>query len=82
MTPAFQFRRVSAEDPPGQDGLAHFLEHLVLAAEEAEGGSAGEFGRQVAAMGGTFNALGLKNVRGILEPPADGARPGGAVGVL
>jgi len=46
----------AADDPPGQGGLAHLLVHLVVGMDESSGGSGGGLGRQVAAMGGTFNA--------------------------
>ena len=45
----------SADEPPGQSGVAHFLEHLMFKATGTLGD--GEFSRQVAANGGDENAF-------------------------
>lgn len=55
VTNMMWYRVGSADEPPGQSGLAHFLEHLMFKAtdELAEG----EFSRIIAANGGEQNAF-------------------------
>ena len=45
----------AADEPPGQSGIAHFLEHLMF--KGTESAAPGEFSRQVAAHGGSDNAF-------------------------
>ena len=45
----------SADEPPGQSGIAHFLEHLMFKATDTL--ADGEFSRIVAANGGEDNAF-------------------------
>jgi zinc protease len=49
------YRVGSADDPPGQSGLAHFLEHLMFKATDAL--DEGAFSRVVAENGGSDNAF-------------------------
>jgi len=49
------YRNGSADDPVGQSGIAHFLEHLMFKGTEAH--PAGEFSRVVSALGGQENAF-------------------------
>jgi zinc protease len=50
VTHSVWYRAGSAEDPPSQSGLAHFLEHLMF--RDAETHGAGEFSKIVARLGG------------------------------
>lgn len=50
VTHSVWYRAGSAEDPPGQSGLGHFLEHLMF--RDAETYGAGEFSKIVARLGG------------------------------
>jgi len=50
VTHSVWYRAGSAEDPPGQSGLGHFLEHLMF--RDAETYKAGEFSKIVARLGG------------------------------
>jgi zinc protease len=45
----------AADEPPGKSGIAHFLEHLMFKGTRKH--PAGEFSRDVAAMGGQENAF-------------------------
>lgn len=49
------YRSGSADEPPGQSGVAHFLEHLLFKATETL--ESGEFSAVVAANGGNDNAF-------------------------
>jgi len=49
------YRVGAADEPPGQSGIAHFLEHLMFKATDTLGD--GEFSRIVAANGGDDNAF-------------------------
>ena len=49
------YRIGSADDPPGQSGLAHFLEHLMFKGTDTL--EAGEASRLIAGIGGEENAL-------------------------
>lgn len=49
------YRSGSADEPPGQSGVAHFLEHLLFKATDTL--ESGEFSRVVAANGGSENAF-------------------------
>lgn len=49
------YRSGSADEPPGQSGVAHFLEHLLFKATDTL--ESGEFSRVVAANGGSDNAF-------------------------
>jgi zinc protease len=49
------YRNGSADDPLGQSGIAHFLEHLMFKGTERH--PAGEFSRVVSALGGQENAF-------------------------
>src|SRR3954467_15502942 len=49
------YRNGSADDPLGQSGIAHFLEHLMFKGTKAH--PAGEFSRVVSALGGQENAF-------------------------
>nr|WP_145722563.1 pitrilysin family protein [Mesorhizobium tianshanense] len=46
----------SADEPPGQSGIAHFVEHLMFKAATINH-AAGEFDRAVAEIGGSHNAF-------------------------
>ncbi len=66
----FWCRAGSASETQAESGLAHFLEHMVFKGSERLG--AGEFDRQVEALGGTSNAAtGFDDVHyHVLIPPA------------
>ena len=49
------YRAGAADEPPGQSGVAHFLEHLLFKATKTL--AAGEFSKTVAENGGTDNAF-------------------------
>ena len=49
------YRNGSADDPIGQSGIAHFLEHLMFKGTETH--PAGEFSKVVSALGGQENAF-------------------------
>jgi zinc protease len=49
------YRNGSADDPQGQSGIAHFLEHLMFKGTERH--PAGEFSKVVSALGGQENAF-------------------------
>ncbi len=49
------YRSGSADEPPGQSGVAHFLEHLLFKATDTL--ESGEFSRVVAENGGSDNAF-------------------------
>ncbi|RFU14416.1 insulinase family protein [Rhodobacteraceae bacterium W635] len=49
------YRAGAADEPPGQSGIAHFLEHLMFKATETL--DSGEFSRIVEANGGSDNAF-------------------------
>ncbi len=49
------YRAGSADEPPGQSGVAHFLEHLLFKATDTM--AAGELSQVVAANGGSDNAF-------------------------
>jgi len=49
------YRNGSADDPLGQSGIAHFLEHLMFKGTESH--PAGEFSQVVSALGGQENAF-------------------------
>jgi zinc protease len=49
------YRNGSADDPLGQSGIAHFLEHLMFKGTEKH--PAGEFSKMVSALGGQENAF-------------------------
>ena len=49
------YRNGSADDPLGQSGIAHFLEHLMFKGTEAH--PAGEFSKVVSSLGGQENAF-------------------------
>ncbi|HEY8380733.1 MAG TPA: pitrilysin family protein [Microvirga sp.] len=49
------YRNGSADDPMGQSGIAHFLEHLMFKGTEAH--PAGEFSKVVSGLGGQENAF-------------------------
>ena len=49
------YRNGSADDPLGQSGIAHFLEHLMFKGTERH--PAGEFSKVVSALGGQENAF-------------------------
>ncbi|HZH52810.1 MAG TPA: pitrilysin family protein [Microvirga sp.] len=49
------YRNGSADDPQGQSGIAHFLEHLMFKGTEKH--PAGEFSKVVSALGGQENAF-------------------------
>ena len=49
------YRNGSADDPLGQSGIAHFLEHLMFKGTDAH--PAGEFSKVVSALGGQENAF-------------------------
>ena len=49
------YRNGSADDPLGQSGIAHFLEHLMFKGTQRH--PAGEFSRVVSALGGQENAF-------------------------
>jgi zinc protease len=49
------YRNGSADDPLGQSGIAHFLEHLMFKGTEKH--PAGEFSKVVSALGGQENAF-------------------------
>ena len=49
------YRAGAADEPPGQSGIAHFLEHLMFKATETL--ESGEFSRVVEANGGSDNAF-------------------------
>ena len=49
------YRNGSADDPLGQSGIAHFLEHLMFKGTERH--PAGEFSQVVSALGGQENAF-------------------------
>jgi zinc protease len=49
------YRNGSADDPPGQSGIAHFLEHLMFKGTERH--PAGEFSKIVSGLGGQENAF-------------------------
>src|SRR3569623_780765 len=49
------YRNGSADDPFGQSGIAHFLEHLMFKGTEKH--PAGEFSQIVSALGGQENAF-------------------------
>ncbi len=49
------YRNGSADDPIGQSGIAHFLEHLMFKGTEQH--PAGEFSKVVSALGGQENAF-------------------------
>src|SRR3954451_15742240 len=55
VTQVVWYRAGSAEDPPGQGGTAHFLEHLMFKATDRL--AAGEFSAVVAENGGSENAF-------------------------
>ena len=45
----------SADEPPGKSGIAHFFEHLMF--KGTTNHKVGEFGREIAAIGGSENAF-------------------------
>jgi zinc protease len=45
----------SADEPPGKSGIAHFFEHLMFKGTKAH--KAGEFGAEIAKIGGSENAF-------------------------
>jgi zinc protease len=49
------YRNGSADDPQGQSGIAHFLEHLMFKGTKAH--PAGEFSKVVSSLGGQENAF-------------------------
>src|SRR3954469_22643094 len=49
------YRVGSADEPPGQSGIAHFLEHLMFKGTEKH--PAGEFSKVVSGLGGQENAF-------------------------
>ncbi len=49
------YRNGSADDPIGQSGIAHFLEHLMFKGTERN--PAGEFSKIVSSLGGQENAF-------------------------
>jgi zinc protease len=49
------YRNGSADDPLGQSGIAHFLEHLMFKGTETH--PAGEFSKMVSSLGGQENAF-------------------------
>ena len=55
VTQMVWYRVGSADDPPGQSGTAHFLEHLMFKATDKL--AEGEFDRTVEENGGSFNAF-------------------------
>jgi len=55
VTHMLWYRVGAADEPPGQSGVAHFLEHLMFKATTTV--ASGEFSRVVAANGGTDNAF-------------------------
>lgn len=55
VTQMVWYRVGAADEPPGQSGIAHFLEHLMFKGTESRG--EGEFSRIVAENGGDENAF-------------------------
>jgi zinc protease len=55
VTHMIWYRNGSADDPLGQSGIAHFLEHLMFKGTEKH--PAGEFSKVVSALGGQENAF-------------------------
>src|ERR671929_832915 len=55
VTHMIWYRNGSADDPIGQSGIAHFLEHLMFKGTEKH--PAGEFSQVVSALGGQENAF-------------------------
>ncbi|WP_375458352.1 M16 family metallopeptidase [uncultured Enterovirga sp.] len=55
VTHMLWYRNGSADDPLGQSGIAHFLEHLMFKGTERH--PAGEFSKVVSALGGQENAF-------------------------
>jgi zinc protease len=55
VTHMIWYRNGSADDPQGQSGIAHFLEHLMFKGTEKH--PAGEFSKVVSALGGQENAF-------------------------
>lgn len=48
------YKAGTADEPAGQSGVAHYLEHLMF--KGTDGVGPGQFARTIAAQGGTFNA--------------------------
>lgn len=68
----FWCRAGSAFEHPGEEGLAHFLEHMVFKGSQRL--SAGEFDRRVEALGGSSNAAtGFDDVHFHVLVPPEGA---------
>ena len=59
------YRVGSADEPPGQSGIAHFLEHLMFKGTETLGD--GEFSQIVEANGGTDNAFTSYDYTGYIQ---------------
>ena len=55
VTHMMWYRNGSADDPIGQSGIAHFLEHLMFKGTEKH--PAGEFSKVVSGLGGQENAF-------------------------
>src|SRR3712207_3478002 len=55
VTHMIWYRNGSADDPLGQSGIAHFLEHLMFKGTEKH--PAGEFSKVVSGLGGQENAF-------------------------
>jgi zinc protease len=55
VTHMIWYRNGSADDPQGQSGIAHFLEHLMFKGTDKH--PAGEFSKVVSALGGQENAF-------------------------
>ena len=55
VTTALCYRAGTRDEPPGQGGIAHFLEHMMFKGSQRYG--AGEVDRRTQALGGTNNAF-------------------------
>ena len=59
------YRVGAADEPPGQSGLAHFLEHLMFRGTELHG--IGEFQRTVQSLGGSENGFTSRDYTGYYQ---------------
>ena len=73
VTQMVWYRVGSADEPPGQSGIAHFLEHLMFKATDTL--ADGEFSQVVAENGGDENAFTTSGLHRLL--PAHRRRPAG-----
>ena len=68
------FRAGSFREAPGEEGLAHFLEHMVFKGSACH--KAGEFDREIEALGGSSNAAtGFDDVHYYVSVPSNVIEP-------